>query len=114
MKKSLIQGIVVAAVVMAPVVSFAQKNAPVTRAQLKSEIVRLEKSGYSPAGSDIDYPANLQAAEARTDDDERTAVKTTYGGEVVGATEAGSRAPASYRATSPYLDNAANALYVGD
>lgn len=114
MKKSLIQGIVVAAVVMAPIVSFAQENAPVTRAQLKSEIVRLEKSGYSPAGSDIDYPANLQAAQARTGDEERAAVATTYGGKVAGATEAGSRASASHGSTSPYLDSNANSLYVGD
>ena len=114
MKKSLIQGIVVATVVMVPAVSFAQEQAPVTRAQLKGEIVQLEKSGYSPAGSDIGYPANLQAAEARSSDEERSAVTTTYGGKVVGTTETGSRASVAPRVTSPYVDNAANSLYVGD
>lgn len=114
MKKSLIQSIVVATVVMAPAVSFAQENAPITRAQIRNEIVRLEKSGYSPAGSDIDYPANVQAAEARADDEERAAVTTTYGGKIVGAAEAGSRTSASHRAPSPYLDSDANSLYVGD
>lgn len=114
MKKSLIQAIAVAAVVTAPVASFAQATAPVTRAQLKSEIVQLEKAGYSPTGSDIDYPTNLQAAEARVEDAGRAAVKTTYGGKLEGATESGSRASAASHAKSPYLDNNANPLYSGD
>lgn len=115
MKHSLMQAIVAAAVVTASTVSFAQANTPVTRAQVKSELTQLEKSGYALDGSNIDYPANLQAAEARTGAPDSSVVTTTYGGKLAGTTEAGSRAPrsASGHAKSLYLDNA-NSLYIGD
>jgi Domain of unknown function (DUF4148) len=49
-----------------PVLSFAQTNAPVTRAQVRAELVQLEQAGYDPsAGESADYPTNLQAAEAK-------------------------------------------------
>ncbi|GAB3629908.1 hypothetical protein PTE30175_05176 [Pandoraea terrae] len=63
--KSLIQSALIVAAVAAPIVSFAQSNAPLTPARVKADLARLEKAGYLPTGSDIDYPANLQAAEAR-------------------------------------------------
>jgi hypothetical protein len=63
--RSLIQAIVVAAALVAPVASFAQSNAPVTRAQVRAQIVQLEKAGYDPSSVPTDYPASLQAAEAR-------------------------------------------------
>ena len=113
MNKSLMQAIVIAAVATAPVVSFAQENAPVTRAQVKSEIAELEGSGYSPVGSNIDYPAQLQAAETRVGKKTASADITAYGGAVAGASAVGSRRPASARANPLYLDNA-NSLYVGD
>lgn len=109
MKHTLMQAIVIAAAAMAPAVAFAQapNAAPVTRAQVKGEIVQLEKSGYSLAGSDIDYPGNLQAAQARAGN----AVTTTYGGKLGGTTDAGSRAATA--PTSLYLENGGS-LYVGD
>ncbi|MFM0335716.1 DUF4148 domain-containing protein [Paraburkholderia fungorum] len=65
--KSLIQAVIVAAVLAAPVASFAkQPNEPVTRAQVRAELVQLEKAGYNPArGEDPYYPADIQAAEAK-------------------------------------------------
>ncbi|MEM5435742.1 DUF4148 domain-containing protein [Paraburkholderia diazotrophica] len=64
--KSLIKAVAIAAVLAAPVVSFAQSNQPVTRAQVRSELIQLEKAGYNPAtASDPTYPADIQAAEAR-------------------------------------------------
>ncbi|SOE56565.1 protein of unknown function [Burkholderia sp. OK233] len=65
--KSLIQAVVVAAALAAPVAVFAQSNAPVTRAQVRAELVQLEKAGYNPAAADDDatYPADIQAAEAK-------------------------------------------------
>jgi hypothetical protein len=113
MKKSLMQAIVIAVVATAPVVSFAQVGASVTRAQVKREIAQLEQFGYFPAGSDIDYPTRSQAAEARVGDENDSVVTTTYGGKVAGASEAGSRASSPEHAKSLYLDNA-NSLYVGD
>ena len=100
MKNSLMQAIVIAAAATAPVVSFAQANALVTRAQVKSEIAQLERSGYSPAGSNVDYPAQLQAAQARTGNKTASATTTAYGGTMAGATEVGSRSVPSVGAKS--------------
>ena len=48
--KSLIQAVAIAAVLATPVASFAQSNSqPVTRAQVRAELVQIEQAGYSPA-----------------------------------------------------------------
>jgi len=38
---------------------------PVTRAQVKADLRRLEQAGYDPATRDPYYPDQIQAAEAR-------------------------------------------------
>ncbi|HTR09853.1 MAG TPA: DUF4148 domain-containing protein [Paraburkholderia sp.] len=64
--KSLIQAITLAVAIAAPVASFAQSNAPITRAQVRAELVQIEKAGYSPArGDDPHYPDDVLAAEAK-------------------------------------------------
>ena len=63
--KSLISAVVVATVLAAPIAAFAQSNQPVTRAQVRAELVQLEKAGYNPAADRYDYPVNIQAAQAR-------------------------------------------------
>ena len=50
--KSLIQAVALAAVLAVPAVSFAQSDAPVTRAQVRAELVQLEKAGYNPGNAD--------------------------------------------------------------
>src|ERR1700710_1585543 len=57
---------ILTAVLMVPAVSFAQTtNGPVTRAQVRAELVQLERAGYQPASKQIHYPDELQAAEQR-------------------------------------------------
>ena len=57
---------ILAAVLIVPAVSFAQtSNGPVTRAQVRAELVQLENAGYRPATKQIHYPDEIQAAEAR-------------------------------------------------
>ncbi len=64
--KSLIQSVAVAVAILAPLTSFAQSNSQITRAQVRAELVQLEKAGYNPArGEDPNYPADIQAAEAK-------------------------------------------------
>jgi hypothetical protein len=64
--KSLIQAVVVAAALAAPVAVFAQSNQPVTRAQVRAELVQLEQTGWRPGDGDhTTYPAQIQAAEAK-------------------------------------------------
>jgi hypothetical protein len=62
----LVNTVAIAVVLAAPVVSLAQSNQPMTRAQVKAELVEFEKAGYNPAFvNDADFPHDLQAAEAR-------------------------------------------------
>ncbi|MGA7782476.1 MAG: DUF4148 domain-containing protein [Paraburkholderia sp.] len=64
--KSLIKAVAIVAVLAAPIASFAQSNQPVTRAQVRAELVQLEKAGYNPSqGDHSTYPVQIQAAEAR-------------------------------------------------
>jgi hypothetical protein len=63
--KSLVNAFAVTAVLVVPVLSFAQSNQPVTRAQVRAELVELNDAGYNPATANgFDYPANIRAAEA--------------------------------------------------
>ncbi|TDG21882.1 DUF4148 domain-containing protein [Paraburkholderia silviterrae] len=49
-----------------PVASFAQSNGPVTRAQVRTELVQLGKAGYHVGdGKHTTYPREIQAAEGR-------------------------------------------------
>ncbi len=55
-----------AALVAVPALTFAQSiQAPVTRAQVVADLVRVEKAGYDPAANSDNYPADIQAAEAK-------------------------------------------------
>ncbi|RKR42954.1 DUF4148 domain-containing protein [Paraburkholderia sp. BL17N1] len=48
-----------------PIASFAQTDAPATRAQVRAELADLERAGYNPIPDDVDYPIRLNNAEAR-------------------------------------------------
>lgn len=86
--KSLIEAVVVAAALAAPVAVFAQSSQPVTRAQVRAELIQLEKAGYDPsARNDATYPAEIQAAEAKVA--ARNGAANSYGGVVSGSSEAG-------------------------
>ncbi|CAG4887235.1 DUF4148 domain-containing protein [Paraburkholderia saeva] len=91
--KALIKAAVVAAVLAAPVVSFAQSNEPLTRAQVREELVQLQKAGYSPLDDRNSYPVHIQAAEARiAAQNGTTPVNTSYGPATKGSSQAGARA----------------------
>lgn len=64
--KTTIIGIASIGMLVAPLLSLAQTNPHPTRAEVRAEIVQLEKAGYNPAkGKDENYPNDIQAAEAR-------------------------------------------------
>ncbi|SDR36498.1 protein of unknown function [Paraburkholderia fungorum] len=100
--KSLIEAAVIAALIAAPLAAFAQSNQPVTRAQVRAELVQLEKAGYNPATSNsYDYPGNIQAAEARVAAQNAAAQNSGYGSTANGSSQAGARTseqPTSYSA----------------
>ncbi|KML60974.1 hypothetical protein VL15_07670 [Burkholderia cepacia] len=91
--KSLIKAVALAALVAAPVVSFAQSNQqPLTRAQVRAELVQLEKAGYNP-NDWMNYPENIQAAQAKIAAAQTGAQAdaTGYGANAAATSQAGQR-----------------------
>jgi hypothetical protein len=103
--KSLVKAVALAAIIVAPVASFAQSNDGITRAQVRAELIQLETAGYNPATSNADdYPQNIQAAEAKvaTENDDASG----YGSVVKGSVQSGHRAAADpTRPPSIYFGN---------
>ncbi|SDD49511.1 DUF4148 domain-containing protein [Paraburkholderia lycopersici] len=102
--KSLIKAVALAAVLAAPVVSFAQSqgsNGPVTRAQVRNELAQLEAAGYRPSANDLYYPNDLQKAEARVN-----AQTGGYGPATSGSSQSGSRSDGAVSSYSPPVYNA--------
>ena len=66
--KKLFFAAVVAAGLAVPVMSFAQSVQPLTRAQVRAELVELENAGYNQAYRDVGYPQDLMAAQQRVDE----------------------------------------------
>jgi len=61
-----IRNLVIGLTVVLPVLASAQENgAPITREQVRAELVELENAGYHPSKSSPYYPADIQAAEAK-------------------------------------------------
>ncbi|MFK4448096.1 hypothetical protein ABH944_008253 [Caballeronia udeis] len=61
-----IRNLVIGLTVVLPVLASAQENsAPITRAQVRAELIALENAGYHPNKSSPYYPADIQAAEAK-------------------------------------------------
>ena len=83
----IIKAVAIATVLVAPVASFAQSNQPVTRAEVRSQLVQLENAGYKPWANEADYPVDLQAAEARVAAESNST--SSVGGAVNGTSEAG-------------------------
>jgi hypothetical protein len=91
--KSLIKAAALAIVLVAPAASFAQSAQPLTRAEVKAQLVQIERAGYNPAvASDTTYPADIQAAEARVAAQQDA---TGYGSSANGSSQAGAPNPAA-------------------
>jgi hypothetical protein len=93
--KSSIYAVLVVSVLAAPIISFAQQSGPVTREQVRNELVQLEKAGYDGNAGDATYPANLQAALARVAEQNQAQAQaapqnSAYGTSTSGSSQAGS------------------------
>jgi hypothetical protein len=72
-----------------PVLSFAQSNDHLTRAQVRAELVQLERAGYHVGdGDNTQYPMNIQAAEAKVSA-QNAAAAAAVGGTPAGSSTAG-------------------------
>lgn len=97
--KTLIYAALVAGALATPVLSFAQEaTAPMTRAEVQADLVRVEQAGYRPNTKDVYYPADIQAADARlAAQDATTHSDTSVGGVSIGSSQAGT--PTNWVAT---------------
>jgi hypothetical protein len=112
--KTLVKAVAIAAVLAAPALSFAQASQqPVTRADVRNELIRLEQAGYSPStSSDPNYPADIQAAESRIQAQSPALAQTQavadtsgYGAPMSGSTQAGRMAQPVPSPHSVYFGN---------
>ncbi|RZF30541.1 DUF4148 domain-containing protein [Paraburkholderia sp. UYCP14C] len=101
--RSLIEAGVIAALIATPLAVFAQSNQtsqPISRAQVRAELIQLEQAGYDPSTANpLDYPANIQAAEAKVAAQNQAAQNSGYGAPANGSSQRSGRtnfAPTSY------------------
>src|SRR5258706_15185024 len=87
--RSLILAASVAAAAALPAVSFAKANQPLTRADVRAQLVELQKAGYNPASDETQYPKNIEAAEARIDG-QKGLLASSYGSSSAGNSASGS------------------------
>jgi hypothetical protein len=113
--KSIIKAVAIAAVLAAPVASFAQSSQqPVTRAEVRQDLIQMEQAGYNPATSnDPTYPSDVQAAEHRVQANSPAVAQTQlpvadtsgYGGAVSGSSQSGGVPQPMTGAKSVYFGN---------
>ena len=93
--KTLAYAIAAVSLLAGPITSSAQSsNEPVTRAQVRAELIRVEQAGYNPATSnDASYPGDIQAAEARLGAQQHMAHAgaTSYGPAMNGSAQSGAQ-----------------------
>lgn len=103
--RTFIKAVAIAAALAAPAISFAQSqgsNGPVTRAQVRSDLVQLEAAGYRPSVNDLYYPDDLQRAQARVNAQDGGG----YGPATSGSSQSGSRTDGAVSSYSPPVYNA--------
>jgi Domain of unknown function (DUF4148) len=92
-------------------VTFAQSDSgPLTRAQVRADLIRIEQAGYRPAANnDPYYPADIQAAEARVAAQDATHNDWQMAAESVG----GMPQDGSSQAGKPIEETPARSIYFG-
>jgi hypothetical protein len=66
MKKLTLLALTLSAVVISTSTFAQSASVPLTRAQVRADLIRLEQAGYNPSASDdATYPTDIQAAEAK-------------------------------------------------
>ncbi|MFP3566108.1 DUF4148 domain-containing protein [Paraburkholderia sp. SIMBA_030] len=108
--KTLICLTLVVSALASPALTFAQATSgQLTRAQVRADLIRVEQAGYNPsAGDDQDYPADIQAAEAKIaeQDGARLAADAVGGTAQAGSSQTGMAANAiSPVPCMPGIDN---------
>lgn len=111
--KALIQAVLISCALAAPAFAFAQSTnapttGPVTRAEVKADLVRVEQAGYRPQAKDVNYPADIQAAEAKIAAQQTSPEASSVGGVAMTGT---SQAGAPLASITPLAMNDAQSVY---
>ncbi|CAB3751908.1 DUF4148 domain-containing protein [Paraburkholderia humisilvae] len=103
--KSFIKAIALAAVLATPVVSFAQSNGPVTRAQVRAELAQFQQAQRNESlydQGDAHYPSGMLSTEAIVAAQNSAAQNTGYGPATNGTSQSGqAAAPAHNNSVDP-------------
>lgn len=99
--KSLIQAMLFAVAIAAPVASFAQSARPLTRDEVRADLVRVEKAGYNP-NDWMHYPENIQTAEARV---AAQTSNSAYGRDSSGSSQTGQKSNTAVSTYSPPVES---------
>ncbi|ANB74679.1 hypothetical protein AYM40_11905 [Paraburkholderia phytofirmans OLGA172] len=88
--KSFTKAVFIAALIAAPVASFAQSSQSLSRAQVREELSQVESAGYNPRDA-VHYPENIQAAEKKVAAQNAAAQsgEVGYGGATAGTSRSG-------------------------
>jgi len=93
--KTLAYAIAAVALLAGPIAASAQStDAPLTRAEVRTQLIEVEQAGYNPAASsDSSYPQDIQAAEARVAEHQQMAQgsATSYGPAMNGSAQSGAQ-----------------------
>ena len=89
--KSLVYAVAAAAALTASFGAFAQSSQPLTRADVRAQLVELEQVGYQPGVASPYYPQDIQAAQARLAVQDSSGI----GSQPAAVVEAGRPAPAA-------------------
>jgi hypothetical protein len=107
--KALISALLVSCALAAPAATFAQStgsvdnNGPLTRAQVQADLARVEQAGYRPWLRDINYPNDIQHAEATVaQQDAKPGAGAVGGATMTGTSDAGSPTVAGVEGRSLY------------
>jgi type II secretory pathway pseudopilin PulG len=93
MKTKLIAGLSMLLIASAATITSASAQ-EVTRAQVQAELAQLEQAGYSPSsGEDPNYPATVQAAEAKVSAQQDGNGNAMGGTQMNGSSASGMRTP---------------------
>jgi|HubBroStandDraft_5_1064220.scaffolds.fasta_scaffold618895_2 hypothetical protein len=65
MIKLFVPAMLVASALAVPMLALAQDDPGPTRAEVRTQLIQAEQAGYNPSANDVNYPSNIQAADAR-------------------------------------------------
>ena len=90
MKRFLCAVSAITLLIVSTLTSASAQTSTITRAQVRADLIQLERAGYRPASKGLHYPADIQAAEAKIHGGNASNASSAYGGVSAGTANSGS------------------------